>query len=141
MAKHPLETLIKRTKHRMDRIQKELSEQQAAYNQTRDKIDDLKGSVTRERQLGSKSPELALSLGEYVKVAQHQIDLYSYQLTQITTSLEATRKRLMVEFAELKRYEIAYEAHLAQERAHRDHLERQELDEIAGVQHHHVRSK
>lgn len=141
MARHPLQTLIKRAKHRMDRVQKELSEQQAAYNQTRDKIETLKGNIINERQLGSSSPELALSLGEYVKVAQRQVELYTYQLTQITTSLDATRKRLMTLFAESKRYEIAYEAHLAEEQAHRDHLERQELDEIASVQHHRAHLK
>lgn len=127
-----LKSLLKLQQHELDKVRKDLMEQQSMYDETDREIQDTKQGMVAEREFVAGDPLYFQSLGSFLSAAQYKVDLYSYQLKTVEKALEATRERLGEAYQDTKRYEIALESYLKAERDEEAYNESKHMDEIAG---------
>jgi hypothetical protein len=130
-----LSTLIKLQKTRVDEQRIMLARLQEQLEQVVQAIAELEVRKAREQVATQKSPEAAVTYGQFLKQAVKQGRALERDRQIALAAVEAARDKLTELFEEQKRYEIAEAARIKVEEREELRRETAELDEIGGVTH------
>ena len=130
-----LSRLVRYRRHLVDEKRRDLRafEEKAAGIETA--IGALDDNVAAEQRFGGRSREAFSTYGSFAQAALERRAALLDELGEANAAVERARDELLELFAEAKRYEIALEQQLAQERHALELREQQAIDEAALNQH------
>ncbi len=133
-----LETLIQMHKLYVDEQRRVLSVKLAEADAIMMAIATLQANLEteKERAAHSAEPEVSYSIGMYIKEQLKKNDRLQRALSEKEREVTAERNALSVMFEELKRYEIAQEHWIEEQRKAEQTAENKTYDEQSGQRHH-----
>lgn len=133
-----LETLIKMHKHHVDEQRRILAARQAEADAIIMAIAALQANLEMEKERAAQSdePEITYSIGLYIKEQLKKHERMQRDLSAKEAEVNAEREKLSVMFEELKRYEIAQEHWLDEQRKAEQAAENKTYDEQSSQRHH-----
>ncbi len=130
-----LNTLIKVAKQQLDGLRRDLANLEREKQKMLEAIDRLKKELAREIELASKQPEMGAFFGGFAKRIREREDELRLGIKKLDKLIDDLRERIREQFAEQKKYELAKEARIKQDKEDQDKAEMNELDEIGGQRH------
>lgn len=130
-----LATLIKLQKTRVDEQRQMLARANDRLLKIEQAIANLEQQKEREKVAAAQDAEKAVTYGAFLKVAIKRGRDLEKERQIAQAAVDAARAALAELFEEQKRYELAEENRIAEERREEARRETAELDEIGGVTH------
>ncbi len=126
-----LESLIRLARFKVEELQKQMAEVDAARADLTRQIDKLAESVPEEQVAANASREGFVAYGSYAQAVIKRKENLRTSVADVDQRADALRAQLEEAFQELKKFELMEERRLAQEAAKRRKREAAQLDEIA----------
>lgn len=128
-----LATLIKLQKTRVDEQRLVLAKMQEQLALILGHIEALQSEQEEQRNLLHTNPELAMTYGDYVKVALKKMELLEKKRRTAEIAVSAALEKLAEVFEEQKRYELAEQNRIEEEEREQQRRETHTLDEVGSV--------
>jgi len=128
----PFDTLIELSENDLDDKRKELAALEEALAEAQARRVAIDEELAREQQLVAQDSDMGFAYGAFANHLIQRREQADAALAAASEAVEAAREVVREAFAELRRYEIAHEARLEQERKKQAAKDQMELDEIAG---------
>lgn len=127
-----LATLVKVHSHEVDQQRRAVVELEEGQQRMRDALASHLALIDQQKEAARVNDEAARALPVWLDHALAHEQALHQQIAQFEEWLVEARDELQSRYAELKKYEIAYEAERTREAAERLKAEQIVLDEIAG---------
>lgn len=128
-----LKTLIRMQQREIDLLRREMVKLEERKQSYLDRMEALDGDLRHELETAGELTEMRGFFGDFSEtIKQKQQDL-SQRVLYVEQQIQKMNIEISKQFAELKKYEIAYERFLERERKERERKEQIELDEIGQV--------
>jgi flagellar export protein FliJ len=135
VAVKSLTTLIKLQKTHVDEQRQHVAKLQERLAQIEKAIRDLETQKVQEQAAARKSAENAITYGAFLKAAVRRGRALEKDRQTAEAAVHVALGKLAELFEEQKRYEIAEERRIEEEKREELRRERVELDEIGGITH------
>lgn len=129
-----LTTLIKLHKQQLDALRRSMSALETSKAKFLHSIENLKEELERETKLAQESADMGRFFGDFAKAIRLKEETYRADIAKLDTQMEELREEIRLKFSELKKFEIAREHRLSDEKATKTRREGEQLDEIAAQQ-------
>lgn len=125
-----LKTLIRLQRREMDTLRQRLSQLETRRDNYIREIESLSDALSREVEAAATLADLRGFFGDYsgaIKKKQHQLAASVVRVEQQIQELNLT---IQHQYAQMKKYEIAYERYLEQQAREAKRREQKQMDEI-----------
>lgn len=126
-----LVTLIRLAKLDLDEKRKALAVLQERDDQLQAQHSKIEQNIAQESKANISLEEGGHSFAAFLQASRDQQKRITQQRQQLAREIDAARDLLQLSFEELKRYELALDARLAEQKRQQQKRETQALDEIA----------
>lgn len=133
--KKELNTLIRLAKNEVDKIQQNLSKLLAAQDALINDRDSFEAAIEAEAQKLDGDPERGKDFSQFKAATKIKIAEMQEQIDFLEVGINKERDKLRDAFAEQKRYEIALENKIEEEKDEQKKRETKAFDELAGNNH------
>ena len=130
-----LATLIRLHKRNLDELRRDMVRLENEKSQLEQAIINLQAELDREMELAETSLEMASFFGEFAKRIKNRQEILRGEIQQVDKKIAKLNDEIFVEFAEVKKFEIALEMKKSQKAEAEKRKETIMLDEIAAQQH------
>lgn len=124
-----LKTLIRLQKRELDQLRKQLVTFEKQREHLITMIERLQYDLVREIETAKELTEMRGFFGDYSKSIKHRQKALAANVVQVETQIQNLMLQIQNHFAELKKYEIAYERYIEAEKKKQAKQEQAVLDE------------
>lgn len=125
-----LNTLIRLHRQKMDELRQELVQWQERRARFVQASETLAAQLARELKMAGEYPEMGGFFGQFSKHIGERQDSIRQQIVRADRQIGAIQAHIFQAFGEMKKYEIARDRRLEEERRERELKEQAALDEI-----------
>ncbi|MBB6250047.1 flagellar FliJ family protein [Nitrospirillum iridis] len=130
-----LKTLIRLHKNEVDDKRRHLTQLREHDDQLAARRRQFEAQVEMERQLSGTSVDMAMAFANYIPQIKLQRNALEQARLQLVIAIRRAEEDLAQAFQELKRFELAEEERIRQEKAELARKESMMLDEVAAQRH------
>ncbi|WP_334129498.1 flagellar FliJ family protein [Sneathiella sp.] len=126
-----LENLIRVRKWKLDEKRRELADFEALRLGFVKQLRALEDQNRREQEISAGDPEVGFSYAGYAAAVKEQSNNIRASIAEVDAKMAELTEEVAECYQELKKYQVALDAHKARERYEQKRVEQMSLDEIA----------
>lgn len=125
-----LKTLIRMHKRELDRIRREVAQLEATRDAYIDMVKRMQEELLREIATADELGEMRGFFGDFSEAIKKRQKEIAVKILKVEQQIQELQIEIQARFAELKKFEIAYERHLERVKKAKEKKEQLQLDEV-----------